>query len=150
MNQELYEFKQYIRKFPTYNLLEMFFDESTDIYKNYNNGIRLDTVPIYNKKTGYKIGEYPFYISQWDLLEVCFYSIKYGNDYRFNKIDKNELYTILNKNRHISEKLENVSAFEDKDLYKHLICITNMEFDFETLNIQSKFNRLYHIITINN
>lgn len=150
MNQELYEFKQYIRKFPTYNLLEVFFDESTDIYKNYNNGTRLDTVPIYNKKTGYKIGEYPFYISQWDLLEVCFYSIKYGNDYRFNKIDKNELYTILNKNRHISEKLENVSAFEDKDLYKHLICITNMEFDFETLNIQSKFNRLYHIITIIN
>lgn len=150
MDQELYEFKQCIRKFPTYNLLEYFFDESTDIYKNYNNGTRLDTVPIYNKKTGNKIGDYPFYISQWDLLEVCFYSIKYGNDYRFNEINKNEFYTILNKTKHISEKLENASALEENELYKHLICITNMEFDFQTLNIQNKFNRLYHIITIIN
>ena len=39
---------------------------------------------------------------------------------------------------------------KNEDLYKHLICITNMEFDFETLNIKSRFNRLYYIMTIIN
>lgn len=35
MDRELNEYKQYIRKFPTYNVLEYFSKESMDIYKNY-------------------------------------------------------------------------------------------------------------------
>lgn len=150
MDTELNDFKQYIRKFPTYNLLEFFFEESLDIYQKYDIGVRIDDVPVYNKKTCCKLGDYSFNVSQWDLLEVCFYSIKYGNDYRNTFIDKNEFYTILNKARHISEKLENANKMKNEDLYKHLICIANMEFDFETLNIKSRFNRLYYIMTIIN
>lgn len=40
MDTELNDFKQYIRKFPTYNLLEFFFEESLDIYQNYDIGVR--------------------------------------------------------------------------------------------------------------
>lgn len=151
MDRELNEYKQYIRKFPTYNVLEYFSKESMDIYKNYKIGIKMENVPLYNKKTGMKIGEHRFDITQWNLLEVSFNSIKYGNDYRSFLMNRNEFYTLLNKTRIISEKLEDISSFSDGDIFKHLICISNMEFDFEIANIQSKFNRLYHIMnTINN
>lgn len=150
MERELNDYKQYIRKFPTYNVLEYFSKESMDIYDNYKLGVKMELVPLYNKH-GMKIGEQRFYIGQWNLLEVSFNAIKYGNDYRNLFIDRNEFYTLLNKTEIISEKLENVSSFSHEEIYKHLICITNMEFDFEISNIQSKFNRLYHIMnTINN
>lgn len=150
MDRELYEYKQYIRKFPTYNVLEYFSRESRDIYNNHKIGVKMENVPLYNKKNGYKIGEHRFDIAQWNLLEVSFNSIKYGNDYRNALIDRNEFYTLLNKTRIISEKLEDVGSFKDGDILKHLICISNMEFDFEIVNIYSKFNRLYHIMNIIN
>ena len=150
MDKEVSEYKQFIRKFPTYNILEYFSSESMDIYKNSENGIKMETIPYYDKKTGCKIGEVNFHIAQWDLLEVCFNSIKYGNDYRNKLVGKNEFYHLLNVTKTISEKLENAKDLNDDEIFKHLICISNMEFDFETLNIQNKFNRLYQIMTIIN
>lgn len=151
MDMDLHDYKQYIRKFPTYNVLEYFSKESMEIYKNYKIGIKIEDVPLYNKKTGIKIGKHKFDIAQWNLLEVSFNAIKYGNDYRSFFVNKNEFYTLLNKSRIISEKLENVNNFAGDSIIKHIICISNMEFDFETLNMQSKFNRFYHIMNnINN
>lgn len=150
MDKKILEYQQFIRRFPTYNILEYFSSESMDIYKNYKMGIKIQNVPYYDKKTGYKIGETQFYITQWDLLEICFNSIKYGNDYRNKLVDKNEFYNLLNITKKISEKLENANALKNDDLYKHIICLSNMEFDFETPNIQNRFNRLYQIMTIIN
>ena len=150
MDKELYEYKQYVRKFPTYNILEFCSNESRNIYDNYNIGIKTEIVSLYNKKNGMKMGNQRFNIAQWDLLEVSFYSIKYGNDYRNKFVDRNEFYKLLNKTRIISEKLEAAINFSDDNIFKHLICISNMQFDFEYINIQSKFNRLYHIMNIIN
>ena len=151
MDRELEEYRQIIRKYPTYQVLEYFFNESVDIFNNYNNGIRWDNVPIYNKRFGRKTQECSFNVAQWDLVEACFYSIKYSNDYRSNVVDENTFYRILNETRMISEKLESSSMPKENYLYKHLICIGNMEFDYEIPNIKNKFNRLYHImLSINN
>lgn len=151
MDKKLQEYRQFVRKFPTYNVLEYFSNESINIYHNSKIGVRIENVPMYNKKYGYKIGDYRFDIAQWNLLEVCFYSIKYGNDYRSKTIDKNDFYSLLNETRKISEKLEDATELEKDDLLKHLICIANMEFDFETNTLLDKFNRLYHIMNnINN
>ena len=150
MDEELKEYRQYVRRFPTYNVLEYFSKESKDIYNNYKIGIKMEKVPLYNKKTGHKLGEHDFDITQWNLIETCFNSIKYGNDYRNSIMDRNDFYTLLNKTKIISSKLENASCIKHKDIYKHLICIANMEFDFEITNVHSRFNRLYHIMNVIN
>ncbi len=126
MDREINEYKQYIRKFPTYGLLEYFFGESVDIFKNSTNGIRFDNVPVFDKRFGRKIQDCRFDVSQWNLVEASFYSIKFGNDYRDLVLDKNYFYQILNKTRYVSQKLEGSDKLEGNDLYKHLICIGNM------------------------
>ena len=151
MEQEINDYKQYIRRFSTYDILDYFSKISIDIYKNCYKGVKvIKDKPFYSKKTGMKMGTHTFIITQWELLEICFNAIKYGNDYRNNLITENEFYTLINKTKILSEKLENAKSFKNDDIFKHLICITNMEFDFENLNIQSKFNRLYHMMTIIN
>ena len=150
MKQELENYKKYIRKFPTYNVLEYFSQESMDIYKNHAAGIKYEEVPLYNKRCGMKIGTQKFLITQWILIEVCFNSIKFSNDYRNNLIGKNEYYMLLNKTNKMAEKIES-ETYEKDNIFKHLICIANMEFDLEILDIENRFNRLYHMMTtINN
>lgn len=144
------EYKQYIRKFATDEVLEHYSKESIDIYKNREFGVKYEEVPFYNRKSGTKIGVQQFLITQWELLEICFNSIKYGNDYRNTKIDRDSHYNIISKTKIRSEKLENALELSQDDLLKHMICITNMEFDLETINIKSKFNRIYYIMTIIN
>lgn len=55
MDKEVSEYKQFIRKFPTYNILEYFSSESMDIYKNSENGIKMETIPYYDKKLDVKL-----------------------------------------------------------------------------------------------
>ena len=150
MDRELYEYKQYIRKFPTYNVLEYFSKESRRIFANYNNGIDFEKTSIYSKKGNIKVREVNLNIAQWDLLEVSFNSIKYGNDNRTKYVNLNDFYTLINKTRLINEKQENLNNFSDDTVFKHLICISNMEFDFEYVNILGRFNRLYYIMNVIN
>lgn len=151
-NNDEYQYIKYIKKFSTYEVLKYFSKQSVDIYKTTEIGIKFDNVPWYNKKTGHMRGINRFDIAQWNLLEVCFNSIKYSNDYR-NKnkqITINDYYGLINETKIMSEKLENVSNFKENDIYKHLLCIANMQFDLESLHIINKFNRLYHIMGVIN
>lgn len=150
MERELYAYKQYIRKYPTYSLLEYFSLEALDIYNNHEKGVKMEKIPYYDKKNLIKKGERNFLITQWELLEVCFNSIKYGNDYRNNKITRKDFYDLLNYTRNISVKLEKAESMTELEIHKHLVCITNMEFDLESPNIKGRFNRMYHIMFIIN
>ncbi len=149
MHNEL-DYKQYIRKFATSEILKHYSKESIEIYKNSEYGVKYEEVPLYNKKTGVQIGTHTFFITPWELLEICFNSIKYGNDYRNNKIDKEDNkdahYNIISKTKQRSEALESASDFSREDILKHMICISNMEFDLEIINIRNKFNRIHHIM----
>lgn len=149
MHDEI-EYRQYIRKFATDEILKHYSNESIDIYKNREFGVKYEEIPFFDKRSGVKIGIQKFYITQWELLEICFNSIKYGNDYRNIKIDKDYHYNIINKTKIRSENLESASKLSKDDLLKHMICIANMEFDLETINIKNKFNRIYYIMAIIN
>lgn len=44
MDNELKDYKQYLRKFPTYDVLEFLSKESMDIYTNCENGIKMENI----------------------------------------------------------------------------------------------------------
>lgn len=141
------EYKQYVRKFATCDVLEHYSKESIDIYNDTDCGVKFEEVDLYNKKTGCKIATHQFHIAQWDLLEVCFNSIKYSNDYRNCEIDRNAHYNLINNTKKQAEILEKASGLTPDNLFKHLLCIANMEFDLEKVNIKNRFNRINYIMT---
>lgn len=141
------EYKQYVRKFSTQDVLEHYSKESIDIYKNQEYGVKYEEIPIYNKKTGVRIGSQKLLITQWELLEICFNAIKFSNDYNRNsKIDIDAHYNLIIKTKQRSEKLESATNLNNDEILKHVICIGNMEFDLEKINIRNKFNRIYYIM----
>lgn len=141
------EYRQNIRKYATCDVLKHYAKESIDVYNNTGNNVKFENVPIYNKKTGTRIKIHRFNIAQWDLLEICFNSIKYSNDYRNKEIDSNAHYNLINLTKIRSEKLENAISLSKENIIQHLLCIANMEFDLEQITIKNKFNRIYHIMT---
>ncbi len=146
MDEELKKYIKLIRKYPTYKLLNYLYLESIDIFENHENGFKFEIAPVYNIKTKKKIKDYRFDIGQWDLIEISFNSIKYGTDYRNTTIDRTAFYTLLDKNRHMSELLEDAENIGSDNILKHIMCISNMQFDLEQLHIKKRFNRLYHIM----
>lgn len=144
---EDYEYRQCVRKYATCDILKHYAKESIDIYNNTENNVKFEEVPIYNKRTGMKTTIHQFHIAQWDLLEICFNSIKYSNDYRNKEIDKNAHYSLINLTKIRSEILEKAAGLSQENLFKHLLCIANMEFDLEKITMQNRFNRIYHIMT---
>lgn len=142
-----YEYKQYIRKFATCDVLQHYAKESINIYNSTENNVKFENIAVYNKKTGLKSGVHQIHIAQWDLLEICFNSIKYSNDYRNVEIDKNAHYNMINLTKKRAEILEQSSGLTQENLFKHLMCIANMEFDLEKIAIKNRFNRIYHIMT---
>ena len=142
------EYKQYIRKFATCDVLEHFSKESINIYNDTELGGKFEKVDLYDKSTGTKIGTHQFHIAQWDLLEICFNSIKYSNDFRNGEIDRNNYYNLILATQKQEEILENASELISADnILKHLLCIANMEFDLEKITMKNRFNRIYHIMT---
>lgn len=142
-----YEYRQNIRKYATCDVLKHYAKESIDIYDNTENNVKFEEVPIYHKKTGTKIKMHQFHIAQWDLLEICFNSIKYSNDYRNKEIDTNAHYGLINLTKIRSEILEDATGLSKENLFQHLLCIANMEFDLEQITMKNRFNRIYHIMT---
>lgn len=83
---------------------------------------------------------------QWELIQVCFNSIRYSNDYRGKSIEEPDFYHLINENKIYDEKAENVEDMDTTKLYEHLQCLTNVQFDFQTLFPKIQFNRMYQII----
>lgn len=138
-------FKKKLRQFPTYLLLEEFSVISMEIFNHYQNATKFIKINYLDENN--KPQNCDFSISQWDLIEVGFHSIIFGNDYRNKKIDENNFLDLLNLHKHFSEGKENVDSFKGDDIYLQLICMANMQFDFQSMPIKNKFNRFYHILT---
>lgn len=143
--EEIYQ--KFIRKFTTCDLLEYFSKVSIQSYQSDNKGFTIVDVPYYNRITGERGITKGFCYGQWELIQICYCSIKYSNDYRGQKVDESSFYHLINQNKIHDEKLENIKDNMDSlKLFEHLQCLTNIQFDFQTLNIATRFNRMYQII----
>lgn len=140
-------FKRYIRKFKTCDLLEYFSKKSINSYQTDKKAFTFIDVPYYSKKNGIKLGNAHFGYGQWELVQVCYYSIKFSNDFRGNSINESDFYSLINENKIYDEKMENLEEpIDDLKIFEHLQCITNVQFDFQTLHVSTRFNRLYEIL----
>lgn len=142
-----HKYKQYLRKYATCDLLNHYAKESINIHNSTEFNVKFEEVPIYNKKSQMIMNYQQFQISQWNLLELCFNSIKFSNDYRNKKIDNDAHYRLINETKIRTEELEEELGFNNENLFKHLLCIANMEFDLEQITMKNRFNRIYHIMT---
>jgi len=143
-------YQKFIRRFTTCDLLEYFSKKSIEAYQNKEKGFTMTDVPYYNKRTGEKGITKNFGYGQWELIQVCYSAIKYSNDYRGDKVNESWFYHLINENKIYEQKLEDVKDIDRLKLYEHLQCLTNIQFDFQRINVVSSFNRMYHIfININ-
>lgn len=144
-------FQKFIRKFKTKNLLEYFSMKSIEAFQNKKEAFTIVDIPYYNKTTGERGITQNFCFGQWELVQICYYAIKYSNDYRGGNVDESLFYHLLNENKIMDEVLEKIPEEMDEiKLFEHLQCLTNVQFDFQTLQIKSRFNRMYQIIRIIN
>ena len=143
--QENYE--NAIRRFTTCDLLEYFSRASIEAYNDNKRAFTIVDVPYYNCRTGEKGMTKGFNYGQWDLVQICYNSIKYSNDYRGRKVDESSFYYLLNENKIYEQALEELISTDPIYLYEHLQCITNIQFDFQSLTPICRFNRMYHIFT---
>ena len=144
-NQENYE--KAIRRFTTCDLLEYFSRVSIEAYNDNKRAFTIVDVPYYNRRTGKKGVTKGFNYGQWDLVQICYNSIKYSNDYRGRKVDELSFYYLLNENKIYEQALEELISTDPIYLYEHLQCIANIQFDFQSLTPICRFNRMYQIFT---
>lgn len=143
-------YKEAIRKYTTCDVLEYFSIKSIEAYLNNQQSYLMVNLPYRNSNGS--IGTIKgFGYGQWELIQVCFNSIRFSNDYRGKKVDEPDFYHLINENKIYDEKAENVVDMDATKLYEHLQCLTNVQFDFQTLFTKNQFNRMYQIIMkINN
>lgn len=145
MEKAIERYEKFIKKFSTCDLLEYFSLMSIESYRMNEKGFTIVDIPYYNKKTGKKeITEFGY--GQWELVQICYYAIKYSNDYRGKKVKKLDFYNLINENKIYSEKVENVKDMDSVKLFEHLQCLSNIQFDYQTFGIINKFNRMYQIM----
>lgn len=139
-------YEKFIRRFTTCDLLEFFSTKSIKSYQTDKKGFVIEDVPYYNKRTEERGIAKGFGYGQWELVQVCYSAIKYSNDYRGQKVDESSFYQLINENKIYDEKVENVKDMDHIKLFEHLQCLTNIQFDYQTLGVVNKFNRMYQIM----
>lgn len=146
-SQERYE--NIIRKYNTKELLKFFSKMSILSYKideNNRRGYTIIDLPYYIKRTGKQGMIKNVGYGQWELLQICYSAIKYSNDYRGKDVDNLSFYNLIEENRIYTEKLELAKSMNELMIFEHLQCLTNIQFDFQVLNITRRFNRMYEIM----
>lgn len=141
------DYKRLIRKYATCDLVEYFSKKSIESYMSDKKGVTFVDVSYYEKRSG-AIGVFKdFMYGQWELIEICYHSIMYSNDYRTgNAIDDNAFYHIVNTNKRYSEEKEKLNLTQES-LFVLLQCMSNVQFDFQHITVNTRFNRMYHILT---
>lgn len=139
-------YKTFIRRFTTDDLLEYFSKRSIESYQKDKNGFVIVDVPYYNKKSKIKGVTKGFCYGQWELVQICYNAIKYSNDYRGKKVDESSFYALINENKIYNEETEDMKNVDRIKLFEHLQCLTNIQFDYQTLDVVNKFNRMYQIM----
>jgi len=81
------------------------------------------------------------------LIEICYYAIKYSNDYREGKlVDESAFYNLIVANKSYSEEREKLNISKETNVYSFLQCLANVQFDFQYMPVKADFNRMYHIL----
>jgi len=142
-------YQKIIRKYSTCDLLEYFSMKSIEAFQNDKKAFTIADVTYYTKN-GFRKVIPNFCFGQWELVQVCFNSIKYSNDYRGNIVNEPDFFRLINENKIYDEIAENVTGIDSLKIFEHLQCLTNVQFDFQTLNTTHKFNRMYQIIMVIN
>ena len=133
------EYQKFIRKYNTCNLLEFFSMKSIEAFQSGKKAIISIDIPYYNRTTGVRGITKNFCYGQWELVQISYYAIKYSNDYRGTNINESIFYNLINENRKYDEVLENIKDDIDPiKLFEHLQCLTNVQFDFQTLQTKNK------------
>ena len=85
-------------------------------------------------------------------MQICYYSIKYSNDYRGSFSNNSDFFKIVNEYKEYDEALENIGEHNSTvELLEHIQLLSNVQFDFQSLKIIQRFNRMYQILVeINN
>ena len=138
-------YERFIRNYTTCDLLEYFSMKSIEAFQDGKKAFTILDLPYYTSK-GIRGITKNFSYGQWELVQVSFSSIKYSNDYRGKKVNESDFYKLLNENKIYDEKAENVEGIDSIKLFEHLQCLTNVQFDFQTLQTTHKFNRIYQIM----
>lgn len=138
--------QRFIRKFTTCDLLEYFSKKSLESYKENAKGYTIVDLPYSSKKNGYTRILKNFMYGQWELIQICYDSIQYSNDYRGVKVDESAFYSIINENKAYTEEIEKIKKIPESKLFEYIQCLTNIQFDFQALNVINKFNRMYQIM----
>lgn len=139
------KYERFIRNYTTCDLLEYFSMKSIEAFQDGKKAFTILDLPYYTSK-GIRGITKNFSYGQWELVQVSFSSIKYSNDYRGKKVNESDFYKLLNENKIYDEKAENVEGIDSIKLFEHLQCLTNVQFDFQTLQTTHKFNRIYQIM----
>ena len=80
------------------------------------------------------------------MVQICYSSIKYSNDYRGDKVDESSFYHLISENRIYQQKIENIKETDNIKVFEHLQCLTNIQFDYQVLDLFNQFNRMYQIM----
>lgn len=139
------KYEKIIRNYTTCDLLEYFSMKSIEAFQNGKEAFTILDLPYYTSKGERGITK-NFSYGQWELVQVCFSAIKYSNDYRGKKVNESDFYKLLNENKIYDEQAEMVEGIDTIKVFEHLQCLTNVQFDFQTLQITHKFNRIYQIM----
>lgn len=140
-----YEEKDFItllRKYPTDKLLEYFSNKSLEI----DGGVKLENPITLKNRT--RIFKTNLIVIQWELTQICYYSIKYSNDYRNKDIELGDFYRIFKTNKRYDESMEmiEIDNMDYIKIEKHMQCLTNVQFDYQRDRMISKFNRIFKIM----
>lgn len=138
------KYYSYIRRFSAKAILDKCFLLSCKIFNNpaKNKGV-IEETQFLPEQTQ------PFYLTQWELAQICFFAIINTNDNRKDNISNNEFYELYRLNRIVEEERETSFVNQDNILV-HMYQITNMEFDWQTPDYIRRFNRLYHMMIVLN
>ena len=138
-------YKKIIRKYSTYDLLKFFSEKSIESYINNDKGYTMIDLGYYIKNCGIRFTQ-KFSYGQWDLLQVCYDSIRFSNDYIGKKVEMSDFYLLINEAKRYNEQLEATQDFSGLKLFEHIQCLTNIQLDFQIFNIINKFNRMHQIM----
>lgn len=138
------EFIQYLRKFPTDSLI---YELSKISIAMFNNRKFIYSFPITTKWHG----THSVSISPWDILNIEYLSICYGNDYRkgYLKNDLRKLSALYREYENCVFKSSKHESSEHTKPWEMLLGITTEQFIFQQrslINSIDSFNRNYHLL----
>ena len=145
--------KELMRSFSTTEVLKMVSQESRGIFNNKTEipGAKRDKLLLLNNTTK-RTEEFNIIIQSWNLLDLAYYSIVYGNDFRGKRVISRDeflvLYEAVDTYKQAKEKkLIDSFAEQSQDIFFYVFGFAGEQIKFETLsNVFDNATRDLYII----